>query len=101
MSDESVELDFTYLNSLSHKSECVSVDFHSEDSLLIADFHFHSFAICNSQFEIISRIMLLIIGKRMIGICKKIENNSDDMIREVHEVARNFLCMNELNLVDC
>lgn len=47
MSDESVELDFTYLNSLSHKSECVSVDFHSEDSLLIADFHFHSFAICN------------------------------------------------------
>lgn len=57
--------------------------------------------ICNLQFEIISRIMLLIIGKRMIGICKKIENNSDDMIREVHEVARNFLCMNELNLVDC
>lgn len=47
MSDESVELDFTYLNSLSHKSECVSVDFHSEDSLLIANFHFHSFAICN------------------------------------------------------
>lgn len=46
-------------------------------------------------------MMLLIIGKRMIGICKKIENNSDDMIREVHEVARNFLCMNELNLVDC